>query len=188
MPGGGDYDLLRRRGFQMSRPDDAVRILPVRAGTRTHPFRDPRASGGHPLISLSSSSSLLTLSSVDGCVSISPVRNLFLNFPNGLTIHRLADEASLKVLVWTEHPCSSFISALARHTTRQTTITENVDGTSKISVRTTKEVDASAICARCGGGGHLRAGGASLSCAPEAARAQILEAARQVYAESELAE
>lgn len=33
--------------------------------------------------------------------------------PNGLTIHRLADEESLKVLVWTEHPCSSFIRALA---------------------------------------------------------------------------
>ena len=68
------------------------------------------------------------------------------------------------------------------------TITENKDGTSKISVRTTKEVDASAICAKCGGGGHLRAGGASLPCAPDAAREQILEAARQVYAESELAE
>ena len=68
------------------------------------------------------------------------------------------------------------------------TITENKDGTIKISVRTTKEVDASAICAKCGGGGHLRAGGASLPCAPDAAREQILEAARQVYAESELAE
>lgn len=49
------------------------------------------------MISLSSSSSLLILSAVDGWVSISPVRNLFLNYPNGLTIHRLADEASLKV-------------------------------------------------------------------------------------------
>ena len=67
------------------------------------------------------------------------------------------------------------------------TITENTDGTSKISVRTTKEVDASAICAKCGGGGHLRAGGASLSCGPDEARDQIVEAARQVYAESELA-
>lgn len=67
------------------------------------------------------------------------------------------------------------------------TITENTDGTSKISVRTTKEVDASAICAKCGGGGHLRAGGASLSCGPDTARDQIVDAARQVYAESELA-
>lgn len=43
------------------------------------------------MISLSSASSLLTLSAVDGRVSISPVRNIFLNCPNGLTIHRLAE-------------------------------------------------------------------------------------------------
>ena len=67
------------------------------------------------------------------------------------------------------------------------TITENKDLTCKISVRTTKEVDASAICAKCGGGGHLRAAGATLSCGIEEARARILEAAEQVYAESELA-
>lgn len=67
------------------------------------------------------------------------------------------------------------------------TLTENKDLTCKISVRTTKEVDASAICARCGGGGHLRAAGATLSCGIDEARARILEAAEQVYAESELA-
>lgn len=67
------------------------------------------------------------------------------------------------------------------------TVTENKDGTCKISVRTTKEVDASAICAKCGGGGHLRAAGATLTCAPDEARDRILEAAEQVYAESELA-
>lgn len=67
------------------------------------------------------------------------------------------------------------------------TLTENKDATCKISVRTTKEVDASAICARCGGGGHLRAAGATLSCGIDEARARILEAAEQVYAESELA-
>lgn len=67
------------------------------------------------------------------------------------------------------------------------TLTENKDATCKISVRTTKEVDASAICAKCGGGGHLRAAGATLSCGVNEARARILEAAEQVYAESELA-
>lgn len=67
------------------------------------------------------------------------------------------------------------------------TITENKDLTCKISVRTTKEVDASAICAKCGGGGHLRAAGATLSCGVDETRARILEAAEQVYAESELA-
>lgn len=65
------------------------------------------------MISLSSASSLLTLSSVDGWVSISPVRNFFLYLPKGLTIHRLAVDASLKVFVWDEHPCSSSIRALA---------------------------------------------------------------------------
>ena len=40
------------------------------------------------------------------------------------------------------------------------TLTENKDGTVKASIRTTKEVDASAICAKCGGGGHIRAAGA----------------------------
>lgn len=66
------------------------------------------------------------------------------------------------------------------------TITENKDLTCKVSVRTTKEIDASAICARCGGGGHLRAAGATLSCEADEACARILEATEQVYAESEL--
>ena len=65
-------------------------------------------------------------------------------------------------------------------------ITENKDLTCKVSVRTTKEIDASAICARCGGGGHLRAAGATLSCEADEACARILEATEQVYAESEL--
>ena len=42
------------------------------------------------------------------------------------------------------------------------TLTENRDGTVKASVRTTKEMDAAAICKKCGGGGHIRAAGASL--------------------------
>lgn len=67
------------------------------------------------------------------------------------------------------------------------TLTENTDGTCKASVRTTKEVDASAICAKCGGGGHLRAGGASFACGVEEARAAILRAAEDVYSESGLA-
>ena len=67
------------------------------------------------------------------------------------------------------------------------TLTENRDGSVKASVRTTKEVDASAICARLGGGGHLRAAGVSLACGVDEARAQLLEAANAVYNESELA-
>lgn len=67
------------------------------------------------------------------------------------------------------------------------TIIENKDFSCKISVRTTKEVDASAVCAKCGGGGHLRAGGVSLSCGLVESRARILQAVKDVYAESELA-
>lgn len=66
------------------------------------------------------------------------------------------------------------------------TITENQDGSCKISVRTTKEVDASAICALCGGGGHLRAGGATIRAGVEQSRLQILQATQDVYAESGL--
>lgn len=61
------------------------------------------------------------------------------------------------------------------------TLTENKDKTVKVSVRTTKEMDASAICRKCGGGGHIRAGGASFDCGMEEAKAAILAAAREQY-------
>lgn len=38
------------------------------------------------------------------------------------------------------------------------TLTEKPDGTVRVSVRTTKEMDAAAICKKVGGGGHVRAG------------------------------
>lgn len=68
------------------------------------------------------------------------------------------------------------------------TLTENQDGTVKASVRTTKEVDASAICQRCGGGGHLRAGGASfpLGIGLDEARACMLQAVQEEYNESSI--
>ena len=37
------------------------------------------------------------------------------------------------------------------------TLTEKPDGTVRVSVRTTKEMDAAAICKKVGGGGHVRA-------------------------------
>ena len=61
------------------------------------------------------------------------------------------------------------------------TLTENRDGTVKASVRTTKEMDAAAICKKCGGGGHIRAAGASLDCGMEEAKAAILTAAREQF-------
>lgn len=46
------------------------------------------------------------------------------------------------------------------------TVRENEDGSFKISMRTNRYIDASAVCARFGGGGHVRAAGFSskLSC------------------------
>ena len=61
------------------------------------------------------------------------------------------------------------------------TLTENKDGTVKASVRTTKEMDASAICRKCGGGGHIRAAGASFDCGMDEAKAVILKAAQEQY-------
>ena len=61
------------------------------------------------------------------------------------------------------------------------TLTENVDKTVKVSVRTTKEMDAAAICKKCGGGGHIRAAGASFTCGMDEAQAAILKAAQEQY-------
>ena len=48
-------------------------------------------------------------------------------------------------------------------------------------MRTTKEMDAAAICKKCGGGGHIRAAGASFDCGMEQAKAAILNAAQEQY-------
>lgn len=61
------------------------------------------------------------------------------------------------------------------------TFTELEDGQTKVSVRTTKEVDAAAICMQVGGGGHLRAAGATLPCASEEAIQRMLDATEKVY-------
>lgn len=61
------------------------------------------------------------------------------------------------------------------------TLTELDNGDAKVSVRTTKEVDASAICTQVGGGGHLRAAGATLHCDSSEAIQRMLNAAERVY-------
>lgn len=61
------------------------------------------------------------------------------------------------------------------------TLTELDSGKTKASVRTTKEVDAAAICMLVGGGGHLRAAGATLDCPLEQAVTRMLEATERVY-------
>lgn len=61
------------------------------------------------------------------------------------------------------------------------TLTENADGTVKASARTTKEMDASAICKKVGGGGHIRAAGASFDCGMDEAKRLLLIAASEQY-------
>ncbi len=54
------------------------------------------------------------------------------------------------------------------------TIRENKEGGCKVSVRTAQVVDASAVCAALGGGGHKRAAGCDLSCPLLEAKALLL--------------
>lgn len=55
------------------------------------------------------------------------------------------------------------------------TIRENGDGTCKVSVRTTPDVDANAICARFGGGGHAMAAGCTIASPVEDVRRALLD-------------
>ena len=52
----------------------------------------------------------------------------------------------------------------------------------KISVRSRGEVDSAALCARFGGGGHLRAAGAELPLPMDQATEAVLAAAREAVA------
>ena len=61
------------------------------------------------------------------------------------------------------------------------TLTEKPDGTVRVSVRTTKEMDAAAICKKVGGGGHVRAAGASFTCGMAEAKAAMLKEAEEQF-------
>lgn len=52
---------------------------------------------------------------------------------------------------------------------------ENLDGTYKVSMRSNGAVDVAAICVKYGGGGHVRAAGATMSGDPEQILRQLLE-------------
>ena len=58
-------------------------------------------------------------------------------------------------------------------------IYENVDGSYKISMRTNGAADVAAICMRHGGGGHVRAAGATMSGDPEVILQTLLEDVRE---------
>lgn len=60
-------------------------------------------------------------------------------------------------------------------------IRELPDGRSKCSVRSTPEVDSSAVCGIYGGGGHAMAAGVTLDCDPKTAEQMLLAAVDQVW-------
>jgi phosphoesterase RecJ-like protein len=61
------------------------------------------------------------------------------------------------------------------------TIREQKDGSSKVSVRSTKDVSSSDICAVFGGGGHAMAAGCTIDCEPEKARDMLLAVVEEVW-------
>lgn len=70
--------------------------------------------------------------------------------------------------------CGSIVNVLIR---------EIEPGRCKVSVRTTEEVDASAICGRFGGGGHKMASGCTLNIDPEIAAILVQSAINEVWPE-----
>lgn len=62
------------------------------------------------------------------------------------------------------------------------TIRENKSGSCKVSVRTTRECSADAICQRFGGGGHPMAGGCTIQAPPEKAKERLIAALDEVFA------
>lgn len=61
------------------------------------------------------------------------------------------------------------------------TIRELPNGGSKVSVRSTKDVSSSAICAHFGGGGHAMASGCTIAEKPEKAAALLMDVVNELY-------
>lgn len=59
------------------------------------------------------------------------------------------------------------------------TIREKADGSHKVSVRTNREVDASQVCRKFGGGGHARAAGCSLKDDYDTTKQKLVEVCKQ---------
>ena len=55
------------------------------------------------------------------------------------------------------------------------TVKEEDGGASGVSIRTSENYDASAICAHFGGGGHIRAGGCEIKDTPENAKEKVID-------------
>ena len=73
------------------------------------------------------------------------------------------------------------LAGRAEGTLLNITIREQADGSSKVSVRSTKDVSSSDICAVFGGGGHAMAAGCTIFGEPEKAREMLLNVVDEVW-------
>lgn len=73
------------------------------------------------------------------------------------------------------------LAGMAEKSIVNITIREKADGSSKVSLRSGKEVNSSKICAVFGGGGHDMAAGCTISSGPEKAEKMLLEVINEVW-------
>lgn len=73
------------------------------------------------------------------------------------------------------------LAGMAERSLVNITIREKEDGSSKVSLRSGKEVNSSRICAVFGGGGHDMAAGCTISTSPEKAEKMLLEVINEVW-------
>jgi len=73
------------------------------------------------------------------------------------------------------------LAGRAEGTLLNITIREQADGSSKVSLRSTKDVSSSDICAVFGGGGHAMAAGCTIFGEPEKARDMLLNVIEEVW-------
>jgi len=73
------------------------------------------------------------------------------------------------------------LAGMAEKSIVNVTIRELEDGSSKLSMRSSKEVNSSDICAVFGGGGHHMAAGCTISCPPDKAEQMILDVISEVW-------
>ena len=73
------------------------------------------------------------------------------------------------------------LAGMAEKSLVNITIREKSDGSSKVSLRSGKEVNSSRICAVFGGGGHDMAAGCTISSAPDKAEKMLLEVINEVW-------
>ena len=85
----------------------------------------------------------------------------------------------------TENDCDDLASLAGkvRGNVVAITIRELPDGRSKASVRTNHLVDASAVCAKFGGGGHAMAAGCTVDAGPDTLAEKLLQAVNEIWPE-----